>query len=184
MRYFLYNAFNSSRQIRIKNQWSKTEKCHTGDGGGGKRQKSVKYYLNDPQLYLVFFTWRSKRSTARRWPWWVPDVWRQWRGRRRRGSSRRGRSSTSACSCPRPSSPSLCASSAKSFASNLNPLFGALSYFIFRLSVCFDLFALFLMFGKRVVQSDSTISSSKTERPKWEHQRPYPSEFNFTNTFS
>ncbi len=36
-RYFPHIVFNSSRQIRSKNQWSKNEKCHTGWGGGPEK---------------------------------------------------------------------------------------------------------------------------------------------------
>ncbi len=59
-RYFLCNAFNSSRQISLKNQWLKNEKCHTGGvgwWGSEKSQKGVTYYLNDPfqRLHQIVF---------------------------------------------------------------------------------------------------------------------------------
>jgi hypothetical protein len=39
MRYFLYNSFNRSRQIRLKiSDHQKTEKCHTGGGEGGRER--------------------------------------------------------------------------------------------------------------------------------------------------
>ncbi len=48
LRYFLYNAFSYSSQIRLKKISDQKQKNVTRGGGGvGNMQKSVTYYLND-----------------------------------------------------------------------------------------------------------------------------------------
>ena len=51
-RHFLHNSFQSSVPRGLRKQLFKKIKCHIGGGGGGseKCQKSVKYYLNAPNL--------------------------------------------------------------------------------------------------------------------------------------